>query len=284
MQLWTAIIEAGKSFLDDDGMQHAAALAFYTVLSLAPLLLLVTMLASSVWSEATVDGAVVEQFESVIGSSAAQQVQAILRSGDGGESTTTALGVAVLLVGATGVFGQLKKALNRMWNVRTRRQGWKRLLRTRFLSLLAVLGLALLFIVSLLLSTGVDAFAEWFGGLLGVSSVVVLVLNVFLTFALFMFIFAASFKVLPDAVIAWRDALFGAAVTAVLFILGKSLLSVYLANSSLSSAYGAAGALVVILVWTYYAGIVYFYGAELTQVYLRRKGRSIQPGPAARKV
>lgn len=291
MRYFAVLKAAVKDFFDDDALRLAAALSFYTMLSLAPLLLIIASLAGAIWGAEPVREAVVEQFGSVIGPRAAEQIEAILTSsGEEEQKPLSALtGIVVLIVGATGVFGQLKDTLNAIWDVKLApaggwRKSGKRLLRKRALSMVMVAGLAFLFVVSLLLSTGIDAFAEWAGSLFGIPSGVLIAMNTAATLILFMLIFAASFKVLPDVRMRWKDVFLGAAVTALLLVLGKLLLSFYFANSSLGSAYGAAGALVVILVWVYYAGVIFFFGAELTQAYMRERGQAIEPSRGAVRI
>mgnify|MGYP002779712488 CR=1 FL=1 len=274
-------------FLDDDCGTRAAALAYYTVFALPPLLVLLLIVAGAVWDPADVERVMTSQVGALIGPDGARQIQEMLahadRPGSGG-IVATLLGIAGLLFGATGAFVSLQDALNRAWEVAPDPQqgGVKQFLTKRLFSLGMVLGLGFLIAVSLALTSGVSALAEAMAlpvpeGALqaGIFAAELLVLGA---------LFATMFKVLPDAIIAWRDAAVGGAVTALLFTLGKFGIGLYLGRSDPGNAFGAAGALAVVLVWTYYAGMILLAGAEFTQQWAEQRGRGIEPEPGAVRV
>lgn len=278
-----------KDFANDDAPRLAAALSYYTVFSLPPLLILITLLAGAIWDPQEVQGRLVQQFGGAIGPEGAEQIRSILRAADRpgtGGIWTTVLSIAALLFGATGAFGQLQAALNVAWEVQPdpeRGGGLARLVAKRLLSFGMILVIAFLLLVSLVLSTVLNAaggtLAGWLPGSVGEPLLWVLDLGLSLTVitALFM----AMYKVLPDASVAWSDVWRGGLVTAALFVLGKFLLGFYIARSDPGSAFGAAGSLAVVLVWIYYSAMIFFLGAEFTQVYADRRGHGIRPDEGA---
>jgi membrane protein len=194
----------------------------------------------------------------------------------------TVVAVATLLIGASGVFGQLQDALNTVWGVEPKEgRGVWGFIKDRFLSFVAVLGTGFLLLVSLVLSSALAALGKWFSGSLPLPEAVLQAINFLLSFIVITGLFALIFKVLPDAKVAWRDVWIGAALTAVLFTIGKFAIGLYLGKSNVASAYGAAGSLVIVLVWVYYSAQILLYGAEFTQVYANRFGERIVPAPDA---
>lgn len=283
------IRETLREFLDDDAPRLAAALSYYTVFALPPLLVLLLFAAGLFFDPAQVERFVQGQFGAMIGPQAAGEIETILanarRPGSDG-AVSTLLGIGALLFGATGAFVQLQAALNTAWEVEPEGGGLKGFLMKRLLSFGMLLAIGFLLIVSLVLSAFLSAFGELVAGWLpgGLGGPALQVMNQGLSLAVFAILFAALFRYLPDAEVAWRDVWLGGAVTAGLFVLGKYLLGFYIARSSPGSAYGAAGALIVILLWVYYSSMILILGAEFTQVWARRKGRRIQPEPGAVRV
>jgi membrane protein len=265
----------------------AAAMSYFMVFSLPPLLVLILMLLGLLLDPADVQGRIESEMATLVGADGARMIQEMInvanRPQNRGPVPAVIAGV-VLLFGATGAFGQLQAALNRAWEVKPdpRAGGVKRFLLKRLLSLGMVLTIAFLLLVSLVVSTGLAAFGETLVRLTGSASQIVLQgVSFLVSFAGITALFTLMFKVLPDARIAWRDALVGALFTTILFQGGKVLIGLYLARSDPGSAFGAAGALAVILVWLYYASMIVFLGAEFTQVWANERGSGIEPEKGA---
>lgn len=266
----------------------AAALAYYTLFSLAPLLIIAIAIAGAVFGEEAARGDIVGQIQGLVGIEGAEAIEAMIenaqRPGSGG-AIATIVSVAVLLFGASGVFGQLQTALNTIWEVKPQPgRGVKSFLQARFLSFAMVLVIGFLLLVSLVLSTVLAALGNFFTGFVGDYIVLGNLLNFLLSFAVITVLFAAIYKFLPDAEVPWKNLWIGAAVTALLFNIGKFLLGLYLGNSSISSTYGAAGSLVVLLVWVFYSAQILLIGAEFTQVYSKSRGTPIRPSKHAVRV
>ncbi len=260
-------------------MELAAALSYYTLLSLAPLVLVSVALAGLVFERAAVEGRIVTEIRFLVGDEGAEVVQTILQHSRNPWRgvRSVAIGMLVLLVGATSAFAQLQDSMNRIWKVEANARGnviWG-FVSGRLLSLAMVLGIGFILLVSLLVSAAIAALTE----ILGTAGDVRLALqavNTLVSFAVITVLFAMTFKVLPDAPVAWRDVWFGAAITSVLFAIGKYGIGLYLGRAGIGSAYGAAGSLVVLTVWVYYASLIVFFGAKLT--YLRSQSRRHRPG------
>lgn len=280
-----------REFLNDDCPRMAAALSYYTVFSL-PALLVVVMLVAGVFADpADLRGQLLVQIETVVGPGGADQVRDILlnadRPGTGGP-VAIGLSVAALLFAATGALAQLQEALNRAWEVAPDpdRGGVRNFLMKRLLSVALILGIALLLLASILGQAVLSAFGSLVAAALPdpLSAVALQALSAIVTLVVATLLFGTLFQVVPDARVAWRDAWRGAAVTAALFVLGTFLLSLYFALSPPGSAFGAAGSLALILVWIYYSSMIFFFGAELTQVIARRRGVEIRPARGAVRV
>jgi membrane protein len=274
--LWGMLKRTVLDWLADDCPRLGAALAFYTLFSLAPTLILVTALASAVFGPEAVQGKIDSQVESLIGDEGAEAVRMIVvsaRESHGG-TTATVLGVATLLLGATAVFGELKSALNQIWHAQKPKGSslWQ-LVHTRLLSFAVVLIIGALLLGSVILSTVISNLETLAAGVVPVDQVwLVKTGNLALSLVVFTLLFALIFRILPDRFIAWSDVWLGAAVTAGLFTLGKHLIGLYLAHASVSSTYGAAGSVAVLLLWTYYSAQILFLGAEFTKVVAFRPG------------
>lgn len=273
------LIEAGRQLLADDGLMLAAGVAYYTSLSLAPLLMLLLWVGSLLGPG--LQQQLVDQVVGLMGSESGEFVRALvehLESEGSLANAAGALGLATLVLAATAVFASLQNALNRAWDVvASPRNGLWDWVRKRLLSLGLVAAIGFLLLVSLGVSAALSALGGVARGWLPGAAAVWQVLNVALSYAVVTTLFAAVFKVLPDVHIAWRDTWIGALVTALLFTLGKHVIGLYLGHSSIGSAYGAAGSLVVLLVWVYYSGVLVLYGAEVTKVQAVRYGRGLVP-------
>jgi membrane protein len=279
--MWQVLKETVSEWQEDQASQLAAALAYYTVVSIAPLLVLVVVLVGLIYGRETAQAELMAQVSSAVGEEGAQFLRIALENAAQPTLASVAgiLSFLVLLWGSTNVFSQLQNSLNAIWGVKHQSSGFWGTLKDRFLAFLMVLGVALLLLVSLVISAVLSALANadqaWLPGLSWLWQL----LNFALSFGIITLLFAAIYKVLPDAQIAWRDTLLGAAVTALLFVIGQFLLSFYLGNAG--SAYGAVGSLVVFLLWLYYSAQIFFFGAEFTQVYARHYGAGIQSAEQA---
>ncbi len=257
-----------------------AALAYYTVLSMAPLLMVVVSVAGVVFGRAAAEGQIMGQLQSLIGQNGAAVIQTVLKTASTPKTGVIAsiVGFVVLLFSAAGVFNALRDSLNMIWETKPASTGFWTTVRREFLSFGMVLGIGFLLMVSLVLSAAIAAVGKFIGGLLPVPEAVLHAANFVVTFAVVTFLFAAIYRVLPATEIPWRDVWIGAAYTSLLYSLGKLAIGLYLGKASVGSAYGAAGSLVVLLVWTYYSAQVFYFGAEFTHAYANRHGsRSPEP-------
>ena len=274
-----------SDFSDDECGVRAAALAYYTIFALPPLLILLILLVGLVWDPAQVQAALESQFSTMVGAEGGRAIHDMLahakRPGSGGWYATS-LGVAALLFGAIGAFMQLQGALNRAWEVRPdpHQGGIKRFVMKRVLSLGMIVCVAFLLIVSLSVSAVLSALSTK----MAFPDTAFTVVDLGLSFAVLTVLFAAIFRFLPDAEIAWSDVWMGALVTSLLFVVGKFAIGYYLGRSAPGDAYGAAGALAIILVWVYYAGMIVLFGAEFTQAWAERKGVLIRPEKGAVRI
>jgi membrane protein len=286
--VFTMIKQTFRDWSDDKAPRLAAALAYYTVFSLAPLLVLVIAIASFVvGNNLNIRQSLTSQIQAMVGQQAATAVNGMIdvTSQPRNGTIATVVGIVTLLLGATGLFGQLQDALNTIWEVKPKaNRGIMGMLKDRFLSFTMILGTSFLLLVSLVISAALSFVNSYFTNLLGGMGFVAQVLNFVFSTAIITLIFALIFKMLPDAEVEWRDVWIGALVTALLFNLGKWLLSIYLSRGSVTSAYGAAGSLIVLLLWVYYSAQILFLGAEFTQVYAKMTGKEVVPSKNARKV
>lgn len=284
--LWSIVKETAKDWSDDEAPTLAAALAYYALLSLAPLLVISIGVAGWFLGSDAARGGVAGQLSGIVGDEAASGIQAVVASAHEPSKGVigTVVGIVTLLVGASGVFGQLQSSLNAIWEVKPKaNRGWLGQVKDRFFSFTMVLGVAFLLLVSLVLSSLLSSFGRFLGDTLPGGAILWQVVNVTLSFAVVTLLFALIFKVIPDAKVRWRDVWLGAGVTALLFTIGKQLLGVYLGRAAVGSSYGAAGSLIALVVWVYYATQILFMGAEFTQVHARHRGADIQPTATAER-
>jgi len=278
-----------QEWLQDKAPQLGAALAYYTVFSLAPLVLVVLAIVGVIFRDdpAGAWDKITEQIGYFLDPSAVQVVQSIAqKASQPGKSTlATVIGVALALVGASGVFGQLQDALNTIWGVKAKPgRGIWGFLRSRFLSFAMVAGICFLLLVSLAIEALLKAFSHYVQSVLPGGIVIALTVYVVFDFAVVVLLFAMIFKFLPDVEIQWRDVGIGAVMTAILFGIGKWLLGFYLGGGAAGSAYGAASSLITLLLWVYYSSQILLFGAEFTQVYASRAGRGLKPAKYAVRV
>jgi len=273
---WRLLRDAAVSWVDDYAPSMGAALAFYTLFSLAPLLLIVISVAGLVFGEQAARGEIMAQLSGLVGPQSARTVESILeelnRPGSG--VTGTLVGVLVLLIGATTVFGELRDAMDRIWRAPARPPGGGllNLLKTRLLSLGLVLGIGFLLMVSLVVSAALAALSKWWAPWFGDVAVLAHLLDWIVSFGLIASIFAMIYKWVPRVRLAWRDVWIGATLTALLFIIGKTLIGLYIGRSGVASPFGAAASLVVLLLWVYFSAQIFLLGVELTWVYAQRHG------------
>lgn len=273
---WSLIKESVAAWLDDYAPSMGAALSYYTVFSLAPLLVIVVSIAGLVFGADAVRGEVFGQISGLMGAEAAKGIEDMLASVS--KPSTGALsaivGAVVLLIGATTVFGELQDALDRIWRApaREKTSGLWSLVRARLLSFGMILGVAFLLLVSLVASAAITALGKWWGGWFEGWEVVLQIINALVGFALTTAVFALIYKVMPRVKVGWGDVWLGAAVTALLFTIGRFLIGLYIGKTGVASGFGAAGSVAVIFVWVYWSAQVFLVGAEFTWVYARRLG------------
>lgn len=275
-----AVRETFTEFFGEGPFQLAAALSYFTLLSLAPLLVVIVSVAGLAFGREAVEGRIVTEIGGMVGTEGAQLIQTVLRNAAEPRRGTLSLliGLGTLLLGATTVFLQLQTALNQIWEVKAkpRRNAIWDFVRDRLLSLALVVGVGFLLLVSLLVSAGLSAVGTWVESRFPEWGLLQAVNQVF-SFAVITLMMAVIYRYLPDARIPWRPVWWGAVVTALLFTAGKYLIGLYLGRASIGSAYGAAGSVVVFMVWVYYASLIVFLGAEITQVHARRSGTWTPP-------
>ena len=275
---WTLLKEAFEKWSADKAPRLGAALSYYTVFSLVPLLVLAISIAGLVFGTEAAQQAIMAQIESLVGPQSAAAIKQMLEIAQRPSSGALASAIAVvtLLLGASGVFAQLQDALNTVWSVEPKAgRGLWGTIKDRLFSLMAVLGTGFLLLVSLVLSAALAAFGKMFQGRLPGHEGLLHLADLAISFGVITLLFAMMFKLLPDAKIAWRDVWIGAGLTSVLFTVGKFAIGMYLGKADVGSAYGAAGSLVILLVWVYYSSQILLYGAEFTSVYANRYGSRI---------
>jgi membrane protein len=265
-------------FMRDHGLRLSAALAYYAAFSIAPLLLIVLSIAGSVFGDEAVRGALYGELKRDLGQSGAMIVEDMVAHAHkpGSNAVMSFVGISLLLFGAAGLFGQLKSALNSVWNVPDRRShGFLGMVKDRFLSFSMVLGTGFLLLVSMIFSTALQVVSTRVGEIASIPSPVWAAVGGIVSFVLIALLFAAIFKILPDAEVRWRDVWVGAAFTSGLFVAGKSVLAWYLGREATVSSYGSAGAFIVVLMWLYYSSAILLFGAEFTQKHAEARGHGI---------
>lgn len=286
--LLTIAREAVDLWLSRNAFQHAGALAFYTLFSMAPLLIIVITIVGIVYGEEAASGEITGQIATVLGEKAAEAVTEAIRRSRTEEAglLPTILGIGALLFGATSVFAQMQTSLNQFWSVQSKpsRSGLLEFLRTRLVSLSLVLILGFLLLVSFGATLAVSAVVKFAHERIPIPPALVTVIDLITSLGISTLLFATIFKVLPDVHLRWSDMWRGAFVTALLFVIGQYLISTYLTSAAPASPYGAAGALVLILLWVYYSALILFIGAAITRAWIRHRGDYIRPKATAVKV
>jgi membrane protein len=281
-EVWTLLKNTVLAFFEDGALSRGAAIAFYTVTSIAPVLLIVIAIAGLVFGRNAAQNAISAQLSGLMGQQTADVLQSAIASAAGKSSgiIATLVGVATLVATASGVFGEMQAALNAIWKAKLQESTVSRLIQARAISLGLVAALGFLLIVSLAVSAGLTAFGNYLNAIVPIGKLILPILNFAVSLVLLAVLFAAIYKVLPDRHLEWRDVIVGAIVTAVLFTIGKSLIGWYLGSSAVASSYGAAGGLIVLLLWVYYSIQIFLLGAEFTKSYANRHG-SKQNNPVA---
>jgi membrane protein len=273
-----------NNWLDDRAMSLAASLAFYTVLSLAPLLIVAVSVAGLLFGEAAARGQIGQQLGGMLGPQGGSAIENVLANAREPHANIagTVIGLVILFFGASGVFGELQDSMNAVWEVKPKPgRGVIGVVKSRFFSFAMVLGVAFLLLVSLVLSAALSAVGKFLSDTLPGGAVLWFGINIVISMGVVTLLFALIFKVVPDVKIGWRDVWYGAAFTALLFTVGKALIGIYLGRASVGSPYGAAGSLVVLVVWVYYSAQILFLGAEFTRVYADHSGSRILPNENA---
>jgi len=277
--------QTASEWMEDDAPSLGAALAYYTVFSLAPLMTIAIAIAGFFFGKEAAQGQIFDELRVLLGEEGGKAIEEMVQSASAQPTVgvvATVISVIILLFGASGVFGQLQASLNRIWGVKPKPgRGVLGMIQDRLLSFGFTLVVGFLLLVSLLLTAGIALVADLAGGLMPASETLAQLLNFVLSLAIITLLFAMIFKFLPDAKIAWRDVWIGAFLTALLFTVGRFALGLYLGKSSVASSYGAAGSLIVLLLWVYYSSQILFFGAEFTQVYANRFGSCVAPADNA---
>jgi membrane protein len=279
--------QTASEWIEQDVPRMGAALAFYALFAIAPLFVIVLAIAGFWFGEEAARRELFAQVSGLVGSEGGQAIQALVSAANKPRAGAwaTVIAVATLFVGATGVFVQLQDALNSVWGVRrVPGRGLRNFIKDRLLSFAIIVGIGFLLLVSLVLSAALSALGKFMSGLLPAQETIWWGINFVFSFGVITLLFAMIFKVLPDVKIAWRDVWIGAVITALLFNLGKFLIGLYLGRSTVTSAYGAAGSLVIVLLWVYYSAQILFFGAKFTQIYADKFGSRLEPVPGAEAV
>jgi membrane protein len=282
LNAWTLLKAGVSAFIDDNALSRGASMAFFAVTSMAPILLIVVAIAGLAFGEAAAQNAIVEELTSLVGRQSAEVLQDAIKGASDKKSGVLAsvIGAMTLLISASGVFGEMQSALNAIWKIKPTSMTILSFVRARAASLGLVAALGFLLMASLVVSAGIAALGNVIDSWLPFGVLIIGALNGVISFLLLSILFATIFKVLPDLPLEWRDVLVGAVVSALLFNAGKYLIGFYLGSSAVASTYGAAGALLVVLLWVYYSSEVFLLGAELTRAYSVRHG-SQRPDRAA---
>ncbi|WP_149240427.1 YihY/virulence factor BrkB family protein [Dyadobacter sp. 32] len=279
--VFSLVKESFSEFIDDNGMKLSAALSYYTIFSLAPMLLLIISIVSIFFGKEAFQGELFNQISGLVGKQAAAQVQELIKNAAISDKSNmaAAVGGVTLLIGATGVFAEIQDSINYIWSIKSKpKKGWLQYLKNRLLSFSIILTLGFLLIVTLGVNAMVDLLSNRLERYFSEASVVLFsVLNVGLVLVIITSLFAVIFKVLPDGHLRWKECIVGAAFTSILFAIGKFGISFYLGQSDLGATYGASASIVILLTWIYYSSIILYFGAEFTKVYARSDGEAISP-------
>jgi membrane protein len=278
---WFLLKNTTLEFIEDDAIKLSAALAYYTIFALPPLLIIIITICGFFFGEEAVTGQLYGQINALVGNDAAIQIQGAIKNVELSGSTilATIFGVTMLLIGASGVFVEIQSSINYIWGLRAKpNKGFKKFIQNRLMSFSMIVSLGFLMVVSLIVNTILDVLNSRLKLYFPESTIYLFYgINSVIVFSIITLLFALIFRTLPDGIIKWRDACFGAACTAILFMVGKFAIGYYLGNSTIGSIYGATGSVIIILVWVYYSSIILYFGAEFTKVYAKKYGGKIAP-------
>lgn len=284
---WTILKQTFSDFIDDKVLKLSASLAYYTIFSVAPMLIVIIFFCDLFLGREAIEGTLYSQIKDLVGSEAAIQVQQMIRNATLSQdmSWATIVGFVTLFIGATGVFAEIQDSINTIWRLKSKPKkgkGLVRMIMNRLQSFSLVISMGFILLVSLVVNGIIEIFNQRLASLFPqVGMVVIYLVNWAITFAVITALFAVIFKVLPDARIRWRDVIVGSIATAILFMLGKFAIGFYLGASKVGSTYGAAGSIVIILLWVYYSAAILYFGAEFTRVYVQHFGARIYPNDYA---
>ncbi len=284
-QLWKILVATFMGFINDNGLKLSASLAYYTVFSIAPLLIIIISLAGLFFHNDAASNALYPHIVHYVGKDAALQIQDILKSRAlaGKSSTAVVIGTIVLMLGASSIFVEIQDSLNMIWRVKAKpKKGWLKLIQNRFLSFSLIIGVGFLLLTSLIVNLVITTLGDWMERFMHTfTTLLIKGVNLGVTFIIISILFAIIFKFLPDVKIKWRDVRSGAFFTAIFFMLGQYGINLYIQYMAKSSAYGAAGSILIVLIWIYYTSAILYIGAEFTQVYAEAKGSHIEPAEYA---
>jgi membrane protein len=283
--IWKVLVKSFKGFGDDKITKLSASLAYSTVFSLGPLLIVIIFLCGIFFGQQAVQGSIYSQMQDFVGKDAALQLQTIIENAaiSGKGKIAAIIGIVTLILGATAVFAEIQDSINTIWGIKPKPQkGWLKIIINRALSFSMIVSLGFLLLVSLAVSTVVEGLSKRLQEVLpDVTVVVFYIINLIISFVVITMLFAVIFKILPDAKIKWKDVMPGAIASAVLFMIGKFGISFYISQSNVGTTYGAAGSLVILLLWVYYSSIILYFGAEFTKAYAVNYGGKIYPSEYA---
>ena len=279
--IWNIMKGAGSCFVENRILKLSAALAYYTVFSLGPMMIVIIFLADIFYGRQAIEGTIYGQLSGLVGREAAAQVQETIKNSalTSKSHLTAIIGIVTLAVGATSVFAEIQDSINMIWGLRAKpKKGWLKMLINRLLSFSILVTLGFLLLVSLIINGLLESLMGKLQQMFPqITVVMVYIINLVITFAVTTILFGIIFKVLPDAKIKWKDVIIGSMATAVLFMLGKFAITFYIGSSNIGNVYGAAGSLVVLLVWVYYSAVILYFGAEFTKIYATQYGSKILP-------
>ncbi|HUC81180.1 MAG TPA: YihY/virulence factor BrkB family protein [Flavisolibacter sp.] len=282
---WRILRRTGENFSEDNCMKLAASLSYYTIFAMAPLLIIIISIVGSIFGRDAVQGTVYTELRGLVGSQAALQIQEIIANLQNSHNTTigTIIGIIILVVGATGLFMEIQSSINFIWSVKAKpKKSWLKYLINRGLSFLLVLTLGFLLVLTLIADTLLNVLGDQLNDFFPNATVYLLnTLNLALLLITITSLFMVIYKVLPDAIISWRDALVGSLFTALLFLGGRYLINLYLGKSGLGVTYGAAASIIIILSWVYYSSVILYFGAEFTRAFALESGHGIKPKTTA---
>lgn len=283
--IWDLLKQTGVGFIENNVLKLSASLAYYTVFSLGPMMMIVIFLSNLFWRQEAIEGVVYGQIKDLVGDKAALQIQQIIKNAAiSGRSTSAAtIGFMTLLIGATTIFAEIQDSINTIWKLKAKpEKGWLILLKNRLLSFSLVVSMSFLLLVSLIINGLVEGFMTRLQEMFPyIAIIVIYVVNLFITLLITSLLFAIIFKVLPDALIRWKDVAVGAVFTAILFMLGRFGIAFYIGSTNPGSAYGTAGSIIILLLWIYFSAIILYFGAVFTKCYALKYGQEIRPNEYA---